>query len=177
MSEPNMSEISRDDLLYYMSLDIARDNMGIHPQSWTDNNGVTTKRTPEQEAHNKCLMRMTENRTKAHKMLKSCPPELFDLIRDDESGVSISLWGDGPTFEVNCNDLFWWACADAEELTLEEIPDLLRALEESPKFGTDLWVARKREMRPQDPYYSYFTPQETELFNACGPERAKDEQG
>lgn len=81
------------------------------------------------------------------------------------------------TLLVNCNDLFFWGCADSEELTPDDIPDLERALADAKQAGDSayadlLWVARKRKMRPQGAYYQYFdTPALKELFNACGPER------
>jgi len=34
------------------------------------------------------------------------------------------------TFFVNCNDLFYWACADCEELTIENLPRLKQAIQE-----------------------------------------------
>ena len=34
------------------------------------------------------------------------------------------------TIFANCNDLFWWACADAEEVTPENIGALRKALED-----------------------------------------------
>jgi len=36
-------------------------------------------------------------------------------------------------FFVNCNDLFYWACADLEDLTPENLPELLKAIEDCRK--------------------------------------------
>jgi hypothetical protein len=75
------------------------------------------------------------------------------------------------TFHVLCSDLFYWATADAEAISWEEYPDLLKAFDESPKNGELLWCCRKRKLRPQWGMYKYFTPEERNLFNAAGPVR------
>lgn len=92
------------------------------------------------------------------------------------------------TFFVNCNDLFWWATADAEKLTPEDIPMLRQAILdvkatgvftldlENYELGCELWCARKRGMRPQQPAY----PKDERLqalFDACGPARSPAEEG
>lgn len=97
------------------------------------------------------------------------------------------------TFFVERNDLFYWGCADGEELTA----DNLRVLKQS---GDDLYAisqevagddevsaaveraglmcavpalfcARVRRMRPQGAYYSFVPERAWPLFDACGPER------
>jgi len=88
------------------------------------------------------------------------------------------------TFFVNCNDLFWWATADAETLTPEGLPllrqaiaDVVAATGPEDRFvGFDLWCARTRKMRPQQPAY----PQNERLrilFDVCGPVRDPKEEG
>lgn len=51
---------------------------------------------------------------------------------------------------VNCNDLFYWATADAEDLPYSEIGTLLAMVRESAN-GADRWCCRRRKMRPQTP--------------------------
>jgi hypothetical protein len=84
-------------------------------------------------------------------------------------------------FYIGCNDLFFWGCSDAEEITEENF----HLLEESfwdlkkidPGMGyhtillfSELFCARSRKMRPQGAAYpkdeKFF-----DLFHACGPER------
>lgn len=85
------------------------------------------------------------------------------------------------TFWVNCSDLFFWACADAEAVTPENVEVLAQAIADAraacPKFGDTyagmLFCSRVRKMRPQGAAY----PRHRELwplFDACGPEREKD---
>lgn len=51
---------------------------------------------------------------------------------------------------VNCNDLFAWGCADAQEFLESEILDLYRSWK-SGKWGVSKWCCRKRNQRPQAP--------------------------
>lgn len=77
------------------------------------------------------------------------------------------------TFFINCNDLFFWACADCETITPENLPILAQAYEDSEYLGAALFCARVRKMRPQGAWYSYCDRKEWPLFDACGPEREK----
>ena len=58
---------------------------------------------------------------------------------------------------VNCNDLFLWACADLEEVTLEEFPFLYNYCydeegnEKYQGWGHSIWACLHRGMRPQHP--------------------------
>jgi hypothetical protein len=82
------------------------------------------------------------------------------------------IWDQDLRFAINCNDVFMWGCADAEEITTREDVDLLQqACRDSNDFGPLLYCARKQGMRPQGAYYRYIDKNDWELFNACGPER------
>lgn len=82
---------------------------------------------------------------------------------------------------VNCNDLFYWATSDAEDITPDNIEELEKAMADvktaSPNdndfvdHGMSLFACRVRKMRPQPPCYKTITPELHALFNACGPER------
>ena len=58
---------------------------------------------------------------------------------------------------VNCNDTFWWACAEAEDVTLEEISSLYnycydeQGNEKYDGWGHTIWACLHRGMRPQHP--------------------------
>lgn len=52
---------------------------------------------------------------------------------------------------VLCNDLFMWACADAETVTLDELPALYQAWKQNNVWGSSLWCIRKRKQRPHVP--------------------------
>ena len=80
------------------------------------------------------------------------------------------------TMIVNCNDLFMWACADAECITPENIEALEQTVAEVAAIddclvdeGVLLWCCRQRGFRPQQPYYKHLDAKLHPLFDACGP--------
>ena len=90
-------------------------------------------------------------------------------------------WGEDLRFCVNCNDLFFWATADGEWITPENIDVLEQCFRDckaaSPVVGTvyagELFACRVRNMRPQGAAY----PKDEllwPLFDAAGPERETD---
>ena len=74
---------------------------------------------------------------------------------------------------VNCNDLFFWGCADAENINEELMVEFNQAVSDCGdlRIGAELYCARRREMRPQGACYSYYDKALWPLFDACGPER------
>lgn len=96
---------------------------------------------------------------------------------------------------VNCNDLFEWACADAEEVTPENVGALEQAAADvTPLFdkwwgyprgapeadrpplvmkdyAAALFACRVRGQRPQGPCYQSYPPELAALFDAAGPPR------
>lgn len=105
----------------------------------------------------------------------------FDLCSDIYWTVDT---GDKPHFFVNCNDLFEWACADAEEITpgnLQLLIDTYAELKSTnwpdPKipsrrypaevYTDSLWACRVRGWRPQRAYYEHLCPELAKLFDAA----------
>jgi hypothetical protein len=52
---------------------------------------------------------------------------------------------------VNCNDVFAWGCADAEEITYHEVEDLFNHYIEKGNWGVVIWCMKKRNLQPQFP--------------------------
>lgn len=52
---------------------------------------------------------------------------------------------------VNCNDLFAWACADAETVAWDELEDLYNMWKLDRRWGVDKWCCKKRNLKPQSP--------------------------
>lgn len=79
---------------------------------------------------------------------------------------------ENPGFSIRCNDFFYWACSDLEEIETGEDLDLLeKSCEDAPGFGAELYCARRRKQRPQGAYYKYLEERHHALFDACGPHR------
>jgi hypothetical protein len=107
--------------------------------------------------------------------------ELLKLVA--KADYTDAIWwtcdNDELQFLVNCNDIFYWGCADAEEISTTEDFALFEqsyrdciALDSMSYDWPLLYCARKRNMRPQGTAYSSQIRKEVhELFNAAGPER------
>ncbi len=85
------------------------------------------------------------------------------------------------TFWIKCSDQFWWGTADAEDVTIERLPILKKAVEDCNEIdpvlgeidGCYLFCSIVRKLRPQGCCY----PENKKLwplFDACGPERKID---
>lgn len=102
------------------------------------------------------------------------------------------VWRTNPLrFIVNCNTLFWWGTADAEEVMPADLPLLHRCLADLKAIddGMDgelaalhmdwLYAARRRGMRPQSPCWKHMGdyPGLLDLFLAAGPQRDRKDEG
>lgn len=60
-------------------------------------------------------------------------------------------------FWVDVSDVFWWACADCEEITTENFEEFKKAVKDCDEahervgiiHAPDLFAARMRKLRPQ----------------------------
>lgn len=86
--------------------------------------------------------------------------------------------GDFVKFFINCSDVFWWATADLEQVTPENLHILKQSYEDAGDiYGGDLFAARVRNMQPQDPYLDRISDEKIKAhFLACGPKREPDDQ-
>ena len=57
------------------------------------------------------------------------------------------------SLNVNCNDVFAWACAEGEEMLYSELRDLYDHWEKDPSWGPAVWCCKKRNEMPQKPVY------------------------
>jgi hypothetical protein len=98
---------------------------------------------------------------------------VVELCYDLELDVYWNDWdGKGTRALINCNDMFFWGCADCEEIKLEDDEAIRKAHADSKDFnGAYLFIARKRKMRPQGAWYVHIDPVDWPLFDECGPER------
>lgn len=59
------------------------------------------------------------------------------------------------SFEVVCNDVFCWGCADSQECPFHEISNLWDHYNLDPIWGTAVWCIKQRKVPPQKPVYDY----------------------
>lgn len=162
MDAEKLKEFAIQGIIYEQAVD----SIGFYPKAIRGENGYE-KRTEAMEAHNKCLMRITENVCQVGDFLEG-KDKLIEALIDEK--VYIRTDKKETKIVVNCNDVFYWAYSDFEYIEESELDDLNECCVLTP-YGTMLWVCRKRKMRPQKPWYERFNEKEIELFNACGPER------
>lgn len=86
--------------------------------------------------------------------------KLAHLILEEEVFCNNGWWykkegiewkEDAVSLHVNCNDFFYWGCADAEELLYHEISDLYKFWTKDKVYGSLAWCVKKRKQRPQPP--------------------------
>jgi len=74
----------------------------------------------------------------------------ISLYDDTEyTNGEIKLW-------INCNDVFAWACADAEDVHYDDIESIYKSWLADKKCGGIKWAIRKRGMPPQEPMVDLF---------------------
>ncbi len=102
--------------------------------------------------------------------------ELFEEF-DEREKMFWSANNGATKLYVLCNDFFWWAVADAEDITPKNVALLRACFEEltgeSREWAPLLFCARVRQLRPQGCCYPK-EPTLIALFDACGPKRAID---
>lgn len=103
---------------------------------------------------------------------------VFEKADDYESlfwkveGSEIRLW-------AACNDWFFWATADGEEITPGDFPLLETTLDDLLRIGaaeylSELYASRKRRMRPQSACYKDMPEAVKPLFDACSTPAERD---
>lgn len=52
---------------------------------------------------------------------------------------------------ATCNDVFVWGCADAEDVSYDDINDLFDHWQRDPRWGVAVWCIKRRGLMPQPP--------------------------
>lgn len=96
-------------------------------------------------------------------------------VNNLESSLLISVdENDNVQFSIVCNDLFFYASADAVEINEENFHLLEKAVETLPDESDSYFCCLVRQMRPQNGWFDYISRDKWDLFLACGPERSID---
>ena len=165
--------------------------LGLYPEQVMDATGGYPERTEWMNGWNAAVIRQNQHVLQIYAWFNTVPPEYLtqveDLLLEGILELSVEddtrVFQDGPipsvysifqgTMDVRlvymCNDIFYWGCADCEDVSFEDLKDLTACIEECPKWGGELWVARKRKERPQNALLECMSPEDQRLFNVCGP--------
>jgi hypothetical protein len=139
------------------------------------------------DAENSAALDLASQHRRAHDPARPTPSEsyLFDVLQlyEQADNYDALFWrSDGPEglrFYALCNDVFAWAYADAETIEPEDLPLLrqclsdLQAADETTGDAhlSELFAARKRQLRPQPAMYRHLPQAVANLFDNAGPER------
>jgi len=147
-------------------------NLGMYPAQVIGSEGAYSERTEWMEGWNAAVARQNEYVLQIYAWFKTVPPEYLTQVQDLllEGTIELSIGdSDGVHLIFMCSDIFFWGCADCEDIAVEELKDLVACFSESPKWGGELWVARKRKERPQGAVLKMMSAEERRLFDVCGP--------
>lgn len=112
---------------------------------------------------------------------------VLDVFERADNMTEALIWridmAAGPDVRLHamCNDFFFWATADAEEITAADLPLLkscladLKQADDATYYLGELFAARKRHLRPQKPCYKDMHPSVAALFDACQTEAERAE--
>lgn len=78
------------------------------------------------------------------------------LMCEDVIVVNNGWWDknwpkDKITLAVNCNDVFAWGCADAEDICHSDLKEIAEFHKKDPIWGVAAWCVKKRKQMPQAP--------------------------
>lgn len=165
-------------LVSSFALEAAWECMGVYAAAVKGGNNPYDKRTEYMEGWNAYSSELLDKWCLISSWVRKLPVEVKRDIEEYLLNETLSLHvrDNKVSLYVNCNDLFYWACADAEPFEMTDLPDLKQAIIDSPNHGVSLWCCRKRGMRPQSPCYKNFSDSDKKFFDAAGPER-KDNGG
>jgi hypothetical protein len=139
-------------LLAIEAVENALGNIGVYPESRTENYGSkdqkTTPRTTWQDGWNACYVEILEKIFDQLRILRKEVDENFALLSLIDAG-----WMDEDKYVLNMNDTFHYACADCEEVNKEEAKEVVRLFKRYGFKGIDYWVAQKRGYDPEIPRY------------------------
>lgn len=133
---------------------------------------------------------MIDDEIQAH-FNKENATDLIDILRAlARAECSPYLHGEpdgGVSVLINCNDLFYWACADAEPVgvgdlalideTFNELRAVRNSIHDAWQNFEGLFCCRKRKMRPQNCILVKYPDHIRPLFERCGPVRTDKECG
>ena len=131
-------------------LHAAHSGMGIYPAARIEADGVRHERTQWEDGWNAACCELTNNWISASAWLDSLPAEqqaqVIELLRAEVLGLRIT--GKDVRLWVVMNDTFGYACADGEDVPLDQLSSVSRMWSEHGHDGLTAWAARQRGEQP-----------------------------
>jgi hypothetical protein len=133
--------------------DKALEGMGIYPAKAIGGENPYDERSEYQNGWNAAIMEIHKTAVLFSEYIRSLSGDIGDafvtLLLDDvimmnDVDGEVKLW-------VLMNDIFFWACADGEDVELDNLPLLRDLYLEYGYDGLIAWVAKKRGIEPQEP--------------------------
>ena len=130
-------------------LEAARTSLGIYPRSIT-RNGVREERTPWQDGWNAAILALLKNYEGMTTWIAALPIETASIVRELIAAdvLYLHVKGDVVTCFVLMNDTFAYACADDEDVTVEELPLVAGIWRDYGADGLTAWAALRRNEEP-----------------------------
>lgn len=130
-------------------LDAARESLGIYPRSIT-RDGVTSQRTPWQDGWNAAILTLLRNYEGITAWIAALPIETARTVRELIAAdvLYLHVKNDVVTCFVSMNDTFAYACADDEDVTVEELPIVAGIWRDYGAGGLTAWTAIRRDETP-----------------------------
>lgn len=129
----------------------ALDDLGIYPAA-VIRDGIEIKRTEWQSGYNAAVIELTERHATFTAWAAALTPEdralVTQLLDSDGEPLRLACRDKTVTFSIQCNDTFMYACGDAEDCTLADLPEIARLWKAHGWSGLVAWIARKRNMEP-----------------------------
>lgn len=143
------------DALDSLLWEAAVDDLGIYPRAVVKD-GVEEPRSEYGNGWNACVMAITEKHGHLTSWVKSLTEEqrrhVADMLDADGEPLSLRLRDGDVKLSLCCSDTFCYACADSEDVTVEEMPDVYRLWNGHGYYGVVAWVAKKRSAEPVKEY-------------------------
>ncbi len=136
-------------VLDLLALKTVLNTQGVYPAA-TVRDGARTERTEWQEGWNAAHLKLCKDWNKATMYLKSLPEDIRPVVESLllENALGMYIQSDVITFYVNMNDTFCFACADDEEVEIDELLTVHYAWNKFGHDGLTAWASKKREELP-----------------------------
>lgn len=113
---------------------------------------------PYENGRNDCYMEILDKTIFIHKYINQVPEHLRNdfaaLLIDEDIWMKVDLKKKKIEMLLNCNDTFAYACGDAEDISIDEIPAFLEQTKDT-KYGYVAWIAKKRNEKPVVEYQEW----------------------